>query len=63
MFGALKSEARRTFREWAADNPELTVKRIMAAHTRCVAGNQLSQETLASAWNIHQTDEDVWENV
>jgi hypothetical protein len=45
------------------DNPELTVKRILAAHTMCVAWEQLSQETLASAWNIYQADNDVWQNV
>jgi hypothetical protein len=63
VFGGLKSEARRIFREWAVDNQELTVKRIIAAHTMCAAWDQLSEETLASAWNIYQLDNEVWEKV
>jgi hypothetical protein len=63
VFGALKGEARRIFREWATENPELTVKRIIAAHTMCVAWDQLSQATIESAWNIYEADNGVWVDV
>jgi hypothetical protein len=60
VFGALKSEARRLFRQAAADNPTLKISRRNAAIFMCEAWAQLGDATLLAAWNIYQADE-VWE--
>jgi hypothetical protein len=60
VFGALKSEARRLFRQSAADNPALKICRKQAAQTMLQAWALLTDDTLEAAWDIYETG-DPWQ--
>jgi hypothetical protein len=58
VFGALKSEARRLFRQHASRNPELKRRKRDAVHDMIEAWDGLSDGTLNAAWRLYQEDDD-----
>jgi hypothetical protein len=58
IFGALKSEARRLFRERISANAELKRSKRDAVEDMLVAWARLSDETLQAAWDVYESQEE-----
>jgi hypothetical protein len=62
VFGVLKSETRRLFRQHASGNPELKRRKSDAVQDVLEAWNGLSDAILHSAWLLYEEDgADDWE--
>jgi hypothetical protein len=60
VFGSLKSEARRLFRQLAADNPDLKLNRQNGSEMMFAAWEALNEDTLEAAWALYR-DEEEWD--